>query len=93
MNSVARSFSGCAGSAAASASAAEAPQIAVAPPVSRPNRRWKPISRAASIDTPMVSTTDTHHQHHRLPAQRGDLADGDAQAEQGDADAQHLRAR
>ena len=79
-----------AGSAAASASAAEAPQIAVAPPLSSPNRLWKPISRASSIDTPMVSTTDTHDDHHRLPAQLGDLADRDAQAEQRDADAQHL---
>ena len=59
MNSVARSFSGWFGSAAASASAAEAPQIAVAPPLSRPNRVWNPISRAASIDTPIVSNTDT----------------------------------
>ena len=33
VNSVARSFSGCAASAADSASAAEAPQIAVAPPL------------------------------------------------------------
>ncbi len=55
--SVARSFIGWFGSAAASAIAAEAPQIAVAPPLSRPNRVWKPISRAASIDTPIVSAT------------------------------------
>ena len=57
MNSVARSFSGWFGSAAASASAAEAPQIAVAPPLSRPNRLWKPISLATAIDAPIVSTT------------------------------------
>ncbi len=38
VKSVARSLSGCGGSAAARASAAEAPQIAVAPPLSRPNR-------------------------------------------------------
>ncbi|MCY1364381.1 hypothetical protein D9M69_511810 [compost metagenome] len=59
VNSVARSFSGCGGSAAASASAAEAPQIAVAPPLSRPNSTLKPISRATTIDTPMVSASDT----------------------------------
>ncbi len=59
MKSVARSFSGCAGSAAARASAADAPQIAVAPPLSSPNSDWNPISRASSIETPIVSTTET----------------------------------
>ncbi|MNF79894.1 hypothetical protein D3C84_621240 [compost metagenome] len=39
VNNVARSFCGWLGSAAASANAAEAPQIAVAPPVSMPNKR------------------------------------------------------
>ena len=57
MNSVARSFIGWFGSAAASAIAADAPQIAVAPPLSRPNKVWKPSSRAASIDTAIVSAT------------------------------------
>ena len=37
VNSVARSLHGCAGSAEDRASAAEAPQIAVAPPESMPN--------------------------------------------------------
>ena len=59
MNSVARSFSGWPGSAAASASAAEAPQIAVAPPVSRPNKPRKPNSRATTIDTDIVTVTET----------------------------------
>ena len=59
VNSVARSFCGCAGSAAASARAAEAPQIAVAPPVSRPNKGWKPMARATIIASPMVSATDS----------------------------------
>ena len=90
VKSVARSFSGCAGSAAASASAAEAPQIAVAPPLSRPNRLWKPISARHQHR----HADRQHHRddddRHRLPAERGDLAEGDAQAEQGDADAQHL---
>jgi hypothetical protein len=59
VKSVARSFNGWAGSAAARASAAEAPQIAVAPPLSRPNSDWKPISLASSIDTLIVRTTET----------------------------------
>ena len=59
VNKVARSFSGWGGSAAASASAADAPQIAVAPPLSRPNRMLKPISRATTIDAPIVSVTDS----------------------------------
>ncbi len=59
MNSVARSLPGCAGKAAASANAAEAPQMAVAPPVSRPNKGWKPSARAASIDTAIVMATET----------------------------------
>ncbi|MNI48717.1 hypothetical protein D3C81_1666800 [compost metagenome] len=39
VNNVARSFCGWFGSAAANANAAEAPQIAVAPPVNMPNKR------------------------------------------------------
>ncbi len=54
---VARSFSACGGSAAEIAIAAEAPQIAVAPPESRPNSGLKPIARAAQIDAKMVSVT------------------------------------
>ncbi|MDT4881218.1 hypothetical protein FQZ97_1170520 [compost metagenome] len=54
---MARSFCGWLGSAAASARAAEAPQIAVAPPVSMPNRRWKPRALAATTETRMVTTT------------------------------------
>ncbi|MDF2467169.1 MAG: hypothetical protein K0Q43_5404 [Ramlibacter sp.] len=46
VKSVALSFIGWFGRAAASASAAEAPQIAVAPPVSRPNSPRNPSSRA-----------------------------------------------
>ncbi|MNE37078.1 hypothetical protein D3C80_1309160 [compost metagenome] len=57
VNRVARSFCGWLGSAAASASAAEAPQMAVAPPVSMPNRRWKPSALAATTDTLMVTAT------------------------------------
>ena len=33
--------------------------MAVAPPLSRPNSAWKPISRATSIDTAIVNDTDT----------------------------------
>ena len=50
VNSVARSLPGCAGKAAARASAADAPQIAVAPPDNRPNSTLKPMARATSID-------------------------------------------
>ncbi|MCY1185982.1 hypothetical protein D9M73_268090 [compost metagenome] len=57
VNSVARSFCGWLGKAAANARAAEAPQIAVAPPVSMPNTRWKPMALAATIETRMVTTT------------------------------------
>ncbi|MCY1177158.1 hypothetical protein D9M73_174550 [compost metagenome] len=57
VNSVARSFFSWLGSAAARARAAEAPQIAVAPPVSRPNKVLKPIARAATMDTRIVTTT------------------------------------
>ncbi|MCY1411082.1 hypothetical protein D9M71_264640 [compost metagenome] len=59
MNSVAFSFCPWLGSAADSASAAEAPQIAVAPPESRPNSLLKPMARAATIDTRMVTLTST----------------------------------
>ncbi|MNE38589.1 hypothetical protein D3C80_1324930 [compost metagenome] len=45
------------GSAAARANAAEAPQMAVAPPVSMPKRRLKPKSLAARTETAMVTTT------------------------------------
>ena len=31
--------------------------MAVAPPVSMPNRRWKPIHLATTTDRPMVTTT------------------------------------
>src|SRR5690606_29703935 len=55
VNKVAFSFCGWLGSAAESANAAEAPQIAVAPPVSMPNKRWKPISLATTTDTEMVT--------------------------------------
>ena len=58
VNRVARSLPGCDGRAAASAMAAEAPQIAVAPPVSSPKRVLKPMARAASIATTMVMTTE-----------------------------------
>ena len=58
VNSVALSLAGCDGSAAESASAAEAPQIAVAPPLSRPYIVLKPIIRATAIDTRMVITTE-----------------------------------
>ena len=49
---------GCGGIAAASAIAAEAPQIAVAPPESTPKAVRKPISRAATIEMPIVSATE-----------------------------------
>ncbi|MNF93396.1 hypothetical protein D3C84_760690 [compost metagenome] len=57
VNSVARSFFSWLGNAAARARAAEAPQMAVAPPVSRPNKVLKPMARAATMDTRMVTTT------------------------------------
>ncbi|MCY1543660.1 hypothetical protein D9M68_794860 [compost metagenome] len=39
------------------ASAADAPQMATAPPVSRPKNIWKPINRASTMPTAMVSAT------------------------------------
>ena len=51
---------------------------------------WKPSSRAATIDTAIVSATDTTTSSDRTPAQRRHLAERDAQAQQRDADAQHL---
>lgn len=54
----ARSRSGCGGSAAASAIAAEAPQIAVAPPESTPKAARKPISRAAATEMRIVAATE-----------------------------------
>ena len=59
VNSVARSFKGWLGIDADSARAAEAPQIAVAPPVNRPNFPRKPSSRAAIIATAIVRATET----------------------------------
>ncbi len=50
---------GCGGMAAASASAADAPQIAVAPPESRPKVLRKPSMRATPIEIRMVSATET----------------------------------
>jgi hypothetical protein len=59
VKSVARSFKGWLGSDADSAKAAEAPQIAVAPPVNKPNLPRKPRSRAAIIATEIVRATET----------------------------------
>ena len=78
-----------AGSAAEIAIAADAPQIAVAPPDSRPNSGLKPIAFAAQIETRMVSVTTADDERDRLPAQRGNLPQGDAEAEQRDAKAEH----
>ena len=58
VNSVARSFSGCCGRAADSASAADAPQMATAPPVSSPKKPRKPSASAAITPTPMVASTE-----------------------------------
>ena len=59
VKSVACSFLSCAGKAAESASAADAPQIAVAPPERKPNRGLNPIALAITIETPIVSATIT----------------------------------
>ena len=59
VNISARSFCGCEGKAAASAKAADPPQIAVAPPLNSPNRCVKPNARAARIDTVIVATMAT----------------------------------
>jgi len=53
---VARSFCGWAGRAADRARAADAPQMAVAPPLRRPKRGLKPNSLASPIETAMVRT-------------------------------------
>ncbi len=45
------------GSTAAMASAADAPQIATAPPVSMPKLQWRPVSRATSRPKPIVAAT------------------------------------
>ena len=58
VNVVAFSLPGCAGSAADNASAAEAPQMAVAPPVRKPNSLLKPSNRAAAVETRIVTITD-----------------------------------
>ena len=60
VNSVACSFFSCGGSAAESASAAEAPQIAVAPPDRNPNSGLNPMMRASRTEiriVPAVSAT------------------------------------
>ena len=56
VNNVAFSFCGWLGNATDNAKAAEAPQMAVAPPVSIPNKRWKPMSFATTTDTEIVTT-------------------------------------
>ena len=58
VNSVARSFNGWAGKTVESASAADAPQMATEPPVSRPNTFLKPPRRASSKPHSMVVTTE-----------------------------------
>src|SRR5918994_2955096 len=57
VNRVAYSFRGWLGRAAEMAIAAEAPQIAVAPPDRTPKRGSNPIHRAASVDAPIVNAT------------------------------------
>ena len=57
VNPVSRSLRSSGGNAADTAIAAEAPQMAVAPPVSRPNSVLKPIARATHTDTNMVRVT------------------------------------
>ena len=57
VNSVARSFIGCAGRTVESASAADAPQIATEPPVNKPNTFLKPPRRASIRPTRMVVRT------------------------------------
>ena len=56
VNRVARSFCGWAGKVADRATR-PTPQIAVAPPVSSPNKPWKPSARAATTDSPIVRAT------------------------------------
>src|SRR4030095_33399 len=57
VNRVADSFLGCGGRAADIAIAADAPQMAVAPPDRTPKRRLKPNKRATGTDTRIVSDT------------------------------------
>jgi len=57
VNSVLRSVLSLDGITAAMASAAEAPQIATAPPVSSANRHCRPNSGATTNPVPMVSAT------------------------------------
>ena len=58
VNNVARSLPGWAGSAAESANAAEAPQMAVAPPLSSPNSTLKPIALATAMEIRIVIATE-----------------------------------
>ncbi|MCY1197889.1 hypothetical protein D9M72_92580 [compost metagenome] len=57
VNKVAFSFWAWLGNAADNANAAEAPQIAVAPPVNIPKSRLKPSTLAETIETEIVTAT------------------------------------
>ncbi len=59
VNTVSRSWLSPFGSTDEMASAAEAPQIATAPAVSRPNGRLRPKARAPTTPKPIVSSTAT----------------------------------
>ncbi len=78
------------GSTAAIAMAAEAPQIAVAPPVRTPKRHGCGRKhRAATAPNAMVHATAAIMQRAGAPAERADLLERDTRAEQGHAEAQH----
>src|SRR4030095_6648666 len=85
VNSVLRSFCGSGGRAAEIAAAADAPQIAVAPPVSRPH----PASKAHSPREPDRCQDGQgarrNDQRDRFPAERNDLLQRDPEPEHGDA--------
>ena len=89
VNRVARSFSGWWGSAAEIAIAAEAPQIAVAPPDSRPNFGSKPIRLAAKIEAKMVSVTTATTSATGCQPSAGNFSQSDSKAKQRDAQSEH----
>jgi hypothetical protein len=86
---VSRSWFGPFGSTAAIASAADAPQIATAPPVNTPNAASSRAARASSQPKAIVTATATERQHQRARAERLHLFERYAHAEKRDARPQH----
>ena len=73
------------------ASAADAPQMATAPPVSVPNALPSFSARASAMPASDREGHAADHDRDRHPAERAHLVDRDAQPQKRHADAQHVR--